>query len=602
MTGSYLGAVQAGTGARQTGTGDELFCLLASGACDCAIHALDRDGRVASWNEGAARMQGYLETEVIGRHFSLFYAPDDVAAGVPAGDLSASGAGRFECDRWRVRKDGSKFLARIATTPLRDRHGELQGFAQLTRIVSRGLSFEERFRQVVESAPTAMVMIDGRGTIEMVNAQTERLFGYTRAEILGRPIEMLLPSRFRASHPDMRAAFFADPRPRLMGVGRDLFGMRKDGSEFPIEIGLNPVETDEGRMVLSAIVDLSARKRLEERFRRVVEQAPNAMVLVDSEGRVVLFNALAEKTFGYAKHELVGRPVELLVPGRFRSAHPGLRSDFSAHPAARPMGAGRDLYALRKDGSEFPVEIGLNPIDSDEGQMVLASIVDITERQTAQRQIEAALREKTVLLNEIHHRVKNNLQVIISLLNMQANYIPDERARTILADSQARVRSMALIHQLLYERHDFSRVDFGEYLARFAQLLLATFGSLARNVSLQVRAEAGRFYLDLQRATPCGLWVNELVTNAFKHAYPDGRSGDVRIELSAIDDASALLVVEDHGVGLPEHWDSEQPKSLGLQLVPLLADQIGGRFTVARTSPGVRFELRFPLHREAREP
>jgi PAS domain S-box-containing protein len=468
--------------------------------------------------------------------------------------------------------------------------------------LSGGPSIEERFRQVVESAPTSMVMIDRRGTIEMVNAQTERLFGYSRAELLGRPIEMLLPDRFRARHPGMRAAFFADPRPRSMGVGRDLYGMRKDGSEFPIEIGLNPIETDEGTMVLSAIVDLSARKRLEERFRRVVELAPNAMVMVDSDGCVVLFNALAEKTFGYRKDELVGRPVELLVPGRFRAAHPGLRSDFGAHPVARPMGAGRDLYGRRKDGSEFPVEIGLNPIDSDEGQMVLASIVDITERQTAQRQIEAALKEKTVLLNEIHHRVKNNLQVIISLLNMQASYIPDQRARSVLADSQARVRSMALIHQLLYERHDFSRVDFGEYLARFGQLLLATFGSPVRNVSLQVAAETGRFYLDLQRATPCGLWINELVTNAFKHAYPDGRSGAVRVELTPIDDSRALLVVEDEGVGLPEDWNAPQPKSLGLQLVPLLADQIGGGFTIVRKSPGTRFELRLHLHREAREP
>jgi two-component sensor histidine kinase len=161
---------------------------------------------------------------------------------------------------------------------------------------------------------------------------------------------------------------------------------------------------------------------------------------------------------------------------------------------------------------------------------------------------------------------------------------------------------MALIHQLLYERHDFSRVDFGEYLARFGQLLVATFGSPVRNVSLQVAAETGRFYLDLQRATPCGLWINELVTNAFKHAYPDGRSGAVRVELTPIDDSRALLVVEDEGVGLPEDWNAPQPKSLGLQLVPLLADQIGGGFTIVRKSPGTRFELRLHLHREAREP
>jgi len=250
---------------------------------------------------------------------------------------------------------------------------------------------DQRFRLVVEAAPNAMVMIDRAGNIAMINTQAERLFGYSPAELVGQPVEMLVPERFRSHHPELRRAFFADPRPRPMGAGRDLYGLKKDGSEFPVEIGLNPIETDEGTMVLSAIViDIAARKAAElalreseQRFRLVVEAAPNAVVMIDRAGKIVMVNTQAERLFGYSRAELVGQPVEMLVPERFRNHHPELRKTFFADPRPRPMGAGRDLYGLKKDGSEFPVEIGLNPIETDEGTMVLSAIVDITARKAA---------------------------------------------------------------------------------------------------------------------------------------------------------------------------------------------------------------------------
>ncbi len=256
---------------------------------------------------------------------------------------------------------------------------------------------EQRFRLVVEAAPNAMVITDRVGKIVMVNAQAERLFGYARAELVGQPVEMLVPERFRTHHPELRQTFFADPRPRPMGAGRELYGVKKDGSEFPVEIGLNPIETDEGTMVLSAIViDIAARKAAEralreseQRFRLVVEAAPNAMVMIDRAGKIVMVNTQAERVFGYARAELEGQPVEMLVPERLRGHHPALRETFFADPRPRPMGAGRELYGLKKDGGEFQVEIGLNPIETDEGTMVLSAIVDITPRKAA----ELALRE-----------------------------------------------------------------------------------------------------------------------------------------------------------------------------------------------------------------
>src|SRR5205807_1211548 len=185
---------------------------------------------------------------------------------------------------------------------------------------------EARFRAVVESAPSGMVMIDRAGTITLVNREAERLFGYTRNEMLSQPIERLVPERFRLGHPVFRTDFFANPQTRAMGAGRELYGLRKDGVEIPVEIGLNPIETDEGFFVLASVVDITARKRAEARFRAVVESAPSGMVMIDRTGTITLVNREAERLFGYPREELLGQRIEHLVPERFRRGHPVFRT------------------------------------------------------------------------------------------------------------------------------------------------------------------------------------------------------------------------------------------------------------------------------------
>jgi PAS domain S-box-containing protein len=452
---------------------------------------------------------------------------------------------------------------------------------------------EERFRRVVEAAPNAMVMIRANGEIEMINAQAERVFGYSRSELLGQPVEILVPQRFRGHHPGLRQSFFTDPHSRPMGAGRDLYGLRKDGSEFPVEIGLNPIETDEGTMVLSSIVDISVRKRLEEHFRRVVESAPSAMVMINQSGRIEMVNAQAERVFGYSRSEMLGQAVEMLVPQRFRHQHPGLRSSFLRAPQSRPMGAGRDLYGLRKDGSEFPVEIGLNPIETESGKMVLSAIVDISDRKHREDRIQAALKEKDILLSEIHHRVKNNLQVIHSLLDLQSPKIRDDAALQLLKESQNRIKSMALIHQALYESKDFARVDFGSFLDVLVPNLVSSYSVDPGLISLSI--DSADVSLPISAAVPCGLIVNELISNALKHAFPAGMRGHIQIELTREPDNFTALNVSDDGIGIPDSFDLADATTLGLQLVSLLADQLGAEVAIHRSKP-TRFSLRFKVY------
>lgn len=231
---------------------------------DYALILLDGNGRIMSWNAGAQRIKGFTAEEIVGRPFSCFYTPEDVARKEPERALAVALAeGHCASMGWRLRKDGSRFWADTVITALRGKDGSFHGFSKIVRDVTRKKMEEDRFRLVVEAAPNAMVMVGKDGSIVLVNSQTERLFGYPREELIGQLIEILVPVRFRANHPGLRGGFFAGPQARPMGAGRDLFGLRKDGSEIPVEIGLNPIETDEGTFVLAAIIDITERKKAE---------------------------------------------------------------------------------------------------------------------------------------------------------------------------------------------------------------------------------------------------------------------------------------------------------------------------------------------------
>lgn len=319
--------------------------------------------------------------------------------------------------------------------------------------------------------------------------------------------------------------------------------------------------------------------------RSVFADSPDAILVVDGAGCIVEASPRAEALFGYPRAALLTQPVENLLPEHYRAAHVGHRAAFNAQPRARTMGSGLVLYGRRADGGEFPVDVVLSPMRGSGEARILAIVRDLTER----RQAEAQIAEKTVLLQEIHHRVKNNLQVIASLLSLQADATEVPETRAALAESQNRVKSMALLHQLLYEHQDFARVDLGKYLRQLAQLALGS----ADTRRITVEFDLAPLKLDLQRAVPCGLLVNELLSNTCKYAFPDGRAGTLRLELRAPgEDGMALLAISDDGVGLPAGVEIGQTKSLGLQLVPLLAEQFGGQLRVERGA-GTRFELRF---------
>jgi PAS domain S-box-containing protein len=321
----------------------------------------------------------------------------------------------------------------------------------------------------------------------------------------------------------------------------------------------------------------------------LIDYLPDAVIIVDADGRITRANPRTAALFGYEPQALLGQPIEALMPERFQQKHVAQRTGFLGTSSVRTMGAGLELYGRRSDGTEFPVDIMLSPLESLEGKVVLAVVRDITERLDADRQRQLAARSET-LMREIHHRVKNNLQVILSLLSVQAENVHDPAALAIITESESRIRSVSLIHEKLYRSQELGAIDFAEYINDLCVHLFHSFGASDLGIRLELNVDGVRLGVD--SAVPCGLIVNELVSNALKHAFADGRSGAVTVALSNAGDR-VELVVRDDGVGWPDGLDISTSKGLGLQLVSLLANQLDGELDVLERSAGTALRIRF---------
>src|ERR1700736_6785055 len=373
----------------------EQYRMLLDGIENYAIFMMDPQGRIVSWNAGAERIKGYEADEIIGRNFSCFFSPENIARGRPEEILrNTAASGRHEERGMRARKDGSRFLASVTLTALRDPDGTLRGFSEFSHDLSETKESEARYRGLLEAAPDAMVVVNQGGDIVLLNVQAERQFGYRRDELVGQKVKNIIPRGFaeRLIADGTRTA--AEALAQQIGTGIELTGRRKDGSEFPIEIMLSPLVSTEGILVTAAIRNITVRRdaekhlgQMEGRYRGLLEAAPDAIVVVNQGGEIVLLNVQAEKRFGYRRDELLGQKVKNIIPEGFaeRLVADGLRS--AADALAQQIGTGIELTGRRKDGSEFPIEIMLSPLHSAGETLVTAAIRDISVRKDAEKHL-----------------------------------------------------------------------------------------------------------------------------------------------------------------------------------------------------------------------
>lgn len=437
------------------------------------------------------------------------------------------------------------------------------------------------FQLLVEASPIALILVNKLGHIVYVNSFTERVFLYKREELLNKKLEILIPKEERETHQIDFSEYFKAPVERQMGPNRELFAVKKNEEQFPVEIGLTPIVSENETLVLATINDLSERKKAEHQFKSVVEAAPSALLLANSEGKIEMVNQLAEKLFGYSRKDFIGQKIEMLVPDRFKAHHPKLRKGFHSNPTNRAMGAGRDLYAKHKDGHEFPIEIGLSSIPARNEMHVLASIIDISERKKNEealkgytQKIEAKNEELEQFTYIASHDLREPLNSITSLIMLikedELDHL-EEATRVKLnyiEESSDRMRS--LIEALL---------DYGR-LGKNAEQVSVDMNSIIASVQndLHDRIEKSEAIITSDNLpivngfiVELRLLLQNLISNAIKYTAKDTTP---KVHISAVQNQNHWqFAVTDNGIGIPK---SQQEKIFLLFQRLHARDQYGG--------------------------
>jgi PAS domain S-box-containing protein len=605
--------------------GERKYRMLVDGVKEYAILMLGPQGEIRSWNPGAERMTGCAWEEVAGQNFSRFFSADDVSLGRPQEILrKAAESGEYEEQGTRVRKDGTRYQIRTTFTASRDPAGNLRGFSVISRDLTENKESETKYRGLLEAAPDAMVVVNQSGEIVLLNVQAEKQFGYRRDELLGQKVTNIIPIGFaeRLIADDLRST--EDASAQQIGTGIELIAERKDGSEFPIEIMLSPLQSAEGTLVTAAIRDISVRKaaethlsQMEGRYRGLLEAAPDAMVVVNQSGEIVLLNVQAEKQFGYRRDELLGQKVTNIIPIGFaeRLIADDLRSTEDA--SAQQIGTGIELIAERKDGSEFPIEIMLSPLQSAEGTLVTAAIRDISVRKKAAvvlLQKVDELKRSNEELGQFAYIASHDLQEPLRMVASYTQLLSRRYKGKLDADADEFIafavdgasRMQRLIQDLLaYSRVGTKGKELLETSSEDAlqQALANLRGAIEESSAVVTHDPLPPVLADEMQLTQ--LFQN-LVGNAIKYQNP----GVPRVHVSAARNGGKQwdFTVKDNGLGIdPQYFerifgmfqrlhkrDEFAGTGIGLAICKKIVERHGGHIWV-ESKPGQGSTFRFAL-------
>lgn len=480
-----------------------------------------------------------------------------------------------------------------------------------------------KYQLALGISPTPLMVVGHNGTILLTNQHFNLLFGYDEGELANKPVEVLVPDQIAAAHPELRQAFFELPTNRSMGTGRDLFGKHKDGRRIPIEIGLQPIGDGDEFTVLVSVVDITERKNNELRIRLALDASASAMIMIDDAGKIVLTNASAELMFGYDKDELIGRPVEDLVPERFRRKHSVYRTSYLNSRERRDMGMGRDLFGLNSNKSEFPIEIGLTPIDGVDGRRVVATINDITERKAR----DDLIKQKNIALTQLNeeltqfaysasHDLKAPLSSIAGAMKICQQDVVDGDLEEV-SDNLARAQKMAeRLAQRIEDMLSLARADHAESDLRPISIpetvreVWANIGALDHPNEITLRTNFSHKDPIFTVGVRLIAILENLLSNAWKYRDQSKQKSEVLVETRSTD-GNLILAVRDNGIGIPEDChekvfklfqrfsDGANPGSgLGLALVQKNVRHLGGTIAFESSPDGTTFTATLPQYTE----
>lgn len=429
---------------------------------------------------------------------------------------------------------------------------------------------------VIDSMSDSVIVLDSQNRVVDMNPSAQQFIRHGRSNFIGKSIEEVWPDWSDQMNFN-----------ELTEGGKEIV-LTQEGEQHIYDLRISSLMSWRGDPISHVIVirDITERKKAEEeikKFKTISDRAGYGTAIHDLEGNLIYVNETFAKMHGYTAEELCGKNMvilyseEHLSPNRLNELKKG--GNYTAE----------EVHHKRKDNTGFPALVSRTLIKDDKENPLFVAVtaVDITKRKQAEDKIKQSLQEKEILLREIHHRVKNNLQIISSLLSLQSRYIKDKKDLEMIEESQDRIRSMALIHEKLYQSENLADIDFDDYITDMVNRLIQLHG--AGDITLTI--DAGTVSLGIDAAIPCGLIINELVSNCLKHAFSGGK-GEIRILLHSVN-GHIELVVSDNGVGVPEDFDFRHTDTLGLRLVTILAeDQLNGDIRLIRTK-GTEFRITF---------
>lgn len=450
---------------------------------------------------------------------------------------------------------------------------------------------EDKYRRLTESVPAAIFIYSDDKFI-YGNEYSSIITGYSVSELIGKNFWELV-------HPDFREVAIERGKARLEGrevpARYELKILDKSGNEKWLDYNGSSINFEGKPAVLGIAYDITELKRTQQalmdselKYRTLIENMSEVILYVDNSDRIIFVNDNAIKMFGYEKGELIGQVAGELL------AEEGYRDFLKDRIKLRRHGF-TDRYEaqmLTKHGEKLWVEISSAPLKDVNGKIIgsIGIHSDITDRKKYENTIESSLKQKDMLLKEIHHRVKNNLQIISSLIKLQSAHVKDKEIHSLFAESQNRIKTMALIHEKLYRSTDISVIEFYDYIKNLVDSLYASYGMSTERVRPVI--EFRSIYLDIDTAIPCGLIINEVISNCLKYAFPELRKGQITIDLQEKDESEYLLSIHDNGIGIPEEVNIANTNSLGLKLIKILSEQLGGGAELIRDG-GTEFRISF---------
>nr|WP_321352772.1 PAS domain S-box protein [uncultured Methanoregula sp.] len=575
------------------------------------ILTLDMDGTVTYISPVIQRLFGYTVQEVVGRHFREFIHPEDVQRVLEG--FRRRVAGEYGTNEFRLlTKDGRERYVRTTQTPI-GKEGGVTGFNYVMTDYTERRKAEDALRHasaynrsLIEASLDPLVTIGPEGKITDVNAATETATGYSRQQLIGTDFSdyFMNPENARAGY---RQAFREgtvhdyplELRHRDGHVTMVLYNASVFRDGFGNVTGIFAAARDITRLV----EEERKLKESEERYRNVVQSQTEFITRFLPDGTHLFVNEAYCRYFGKPCHEMIAHVFRPEIPADDQAP---LKQHFRSLTRDHPVGTIEHRIIL-SDGTVRWQQWNDRAIFDTGGNIAEYQSVgrDITERKMAEEmlrkfneelehqvrvrteELNLSLEEKVLLLREIHHRVKNNLQIIISLVNLQMRRVEDERLKQVMAETQNRVRAMALVHEKLYQSVDISRIDLAGYTGFLVTHLFTFYGVDSRQVTREV--DIGKIMLDINTAIPLGLIINELASNALKYAFPDSRKGSLSIAVRE-EGKTLHLMVRDDGIGMPEDFDWRNAESLGLRLVVSLVEQLDGTIELDR-SAGTAFTI-----------